>query len=169
MSEKLDVFNAFCISEQQCCMEIDSVLSRFLLHNHCRVQCIPMMFVLPSVVSEHSSRLIGDSTVRRATVLDGSRKRVSLAVIHTTRCLVVFGVFLFSPCVDMYHGSGDSLVWRWILRCMNLWLVLWTRQDRERFYVSSVYLVINTELCLSTEYRIWTQISRVHSPVVEGG
>ena len=67
----------------------------------------------------------------------------------------------------MYHGSGDSLVWRWILRCMNLWSVLWTRQDRERFYVSSVYLVINTELCQSTEYRICTQISRVHSPVVK--
>ena len=50
---------------------------------------------------------------------------------------------------------------------MNLWLVLWTRQDRERFYVSSVYLVINTELCQSTEYRIWTQISREHSPVVK--
>ena len=49
---------------------------------------------------------------------------------------------------------------------MNLGLVLWTRQDRERFYVSSVYLVIYTELCQSTEYRIWTQISRVHSPVV---
>ena len=94
-------------------------------------------------------------------------KRVSLAVIHTTRCLVVFGVFFISPCLDMYHGSGDSLVWRWILRCMNLWLVLWTRQDLVRFYVSSVYLVINTELCLSTEYRIWTQISRVHSPVVK--
>ena len=30
---------------------------------------------------------------------------------------------------------------------MNLWLVLWTRQD--------------------AEYRIWTQISRVHSPVVK--
>ena len=42
-----------------------------------------------------------------------------------------------------------------------------TRQDRERFYVSSVYLVINTELFQSTEYQIWTQISRVHSPVVE--
>ena len=67
----------------------------------------------------------------------------------------------------MYHGSGDSLVWRWILWCMNLWLVLWTRQDRERFYVSSVYLVINTELCQSTECRIWTQASRVHSPVVK--
>ena len=38
-------------------------------------------------------------------------------------------------------------MWRWILRCMNLWLVLWTRQD--------------------AEYRIWTQISRVHSPVVK--
>ena len=50
---------------------------------------------------------------------------------------------------------------------MNLWLVLRTRQNRERFYVSSVYLVINTELCQSTEYRIWTQISRVHSPVVK--
>ena len=50
---------------------------------------------------------------------------------------------------------------------MNLWLVLWTRQDLERFYVSSVYLVINTELCQDTEYRIWTQISRVHSPVVK--
>ena len=73
-------------------------------------------------------------------------KRVSLAVIHKTRCLVFFGVFLISPCLDM-HGSGDSLVWRWILRCMNLWLVLWTRQD--------------------TEYQIWTQISRVHSPVVK--
>ena len=47
------------------------------------------------------------------------------------------------------------------------WLLLWTRQDRERFYVSSVYLVINTELCQDTEYRIWTQISRVHSPVVK--
>ena len=80
---------------------------------------------------------------------------------------MVFGVFLFSPCLDMYHGSGDSLVWRWILWCMNLWLVLWTRQDRERFYVSSVYLVINTELCQSTECRIWTQASRVHSPVVK--
>ena len=90
-------------------------------------------------------------------------------VIHTTcfvRCPVVSVCSYFSPCLDMYHGSGDSLVWRWILRCMNLWLVLWTRQDRERFYVSSVYLVINTELCQSTEYRIWTQISRVHSPVV---
>ena len=47
------------------------------------------------------------------------------------------------------------------------WLLLWTRQDRERFYVSSVYLVINTELCQDTEYRIWTQISREHSPVVK--
>ena len=47
------------------------------------------------------------------------------------------------------------------------WLLLWTRQDWERFYVSSVYLVINTELCQDTEYRIWTQISRVHSTVVK--
>ena len=47
------------------------------------------------------------------------------------------------------------------------WLLLWTHEDRERFYVSSVYLVINTELCQDTEYRIWTQISRVHSPVVK--
>ena len=62
-------------------------------------------------------------------------------------CLMSSGLFLFSPCLDMYHGSVDSLVWRWILRCMNLWLVLWTRQD--------------------AEYRIWTQISRVHSPVVK--
>ena len=31
--KKLDVFNAFRISEQQCCMEIDSVLSRFLLRS----------------------------------------------------------------------------------------------------------------------------------------
>ena len=59
-----------------------------------------------------------------------SRKRVPM-VIHTmclVRCLVVS-------------------VWLSILRCMNLWLVLWTRQD--------------------AEYRIWTQISRAQSPVVE--
>ena len=87
-------------------------------------------------------------------------------LLSSTRHVVSWSLVCsyFSPCLDMYHGSGDSLVWRWILRCMNLRLVLWTRQDRERFYVSSVYLVINTELCQSTEYRIWTQISWVHSP-----
>ena len=45
--------------------------------------------------------------------------------------------------------------------------MFWTRQDRERFYVSSATMVIKTELCQYTEYRIWTQISRVHSPVVK--
>ena len=30
---------------------------------------------------------------------------------------------------------------------VNLWLLLWTRHDRERFYVSSVIVVIKTELC----------------------
>ena len=47
------------------------------------------------------------------------------------------------------------------------WLLLWTRQDQERFYVSSATMVINTGLCQYTEYRIRTQISRVHSPVVK--
>ena len=78
-------------------MEIDSVLSRFLLRNHCRVQCIPMMFVLPSVVSEHSSRLIGDSTVRRATVFDGSRRSFVCCHPHDTlsrgfRCVLIFSL-----------------------------------------------------------------------------
>ena len=128
-----------------------------------------MLFVLPSDVSEHSSRLIGDSTVMRVDAHSALAQGKESRLLSSTRHVVSWSLvlFLFSPCLDMYHGSGDSLVWRWILRCMNLWLVLWTRQDRERFYVSSVYLVINTELCQSTEYRIWTQISRVHSPVVK--
>ena len=50
---------------------------------------------------------------------------------------------------------------------VNLWLLFWTRQDRERFYVSSATMVIKTELCQYTEFRFWTQISRVHSPVVK--
>ena len=41
-----------------------------------------------------------------------------------------------------------------------LWLLIWTGQDRERFYVSST--------AMETKYRIWTQISRVHSLVVKG-
>ena len=68
--------------------------------------------------------------------------------------------------LDMYTRGTPFLrtcpVYRWWS-----WLLFWTRQDRERFYVSSVYLVINTELCQDSEYRIWTQISRVHSPVVK--
>ena len=50
---------------------------------------------------------------------------------------------------------------------VNLWLLFWTRQDQERFYVSSATMVIKTELCQYAEYRIWTRISRVHSPVVK--
>ena len=38
----------------------------------------------------------------------------------------------------------------------------------KRFCVSSATMGIKTELYLYTEYRTWTQISRVHSPVVKG-
>ena len=44
-------------------------------------------------------------------------------------------------------------VWKLSYCCADLWLLLWTRQDRERFYVSSATMVI--------------KISRVHSPVVK--
>ena len=58
-------------------------------------------------------------------------------------------------------------VWQLSHCSADLWLLLWTRQDRERFSVSSATMVIKTGLCQYTEYRIWTQISRVHSPVVK--
>ena len=53
-------------------------------------------------------------------------------LLSSTRHVVSWSLVCsyFSPCLDMYHGSGDSLVWPWILQCMNLWLVLWTRISR---------------------------------------
>ena len=66
----------------------------------------------------------------------------------------------------MYRGSGDWLVRRCILLCLELWWILWTHPDWERSDVSSVYLVIDTELRQNNEYRIGTQISRLHSLVV---
>ena len=49
--------------------------------------------------------------------IDVRFKEKSVACCHPldTLSLVVFGVFLFSPCLDMCHGSGDSLVWWWII------------------------------------------------------
>ena len=71
-------------------------------------------------------------------------------------CLVCSGLHV--RYTEAFNGSHCHV---------NLWLWYWTRQDRERFYVSSATMVIKTELCQYTEYRIWTQISRVHSPVVK--
>ena len=86
---------------------------RFLLRNHCRVQCIPMMFVLPSVVSEHSSRLIGDSTVMRVDAHSAIAQGKESRLLSSTRHVVSWSlVFLFSPCLDMFHRSWDSLVWQ---------------------------------------------------------
>ena len=91
---------------------------------------------------------------------------VVLCVLDCTRATLMYSTVFLDSLLDM-NTRGIPLsctcpVYRWWS-----WLLLWTRQDRERFYVSSVYLVINTELCQYSEYRIWTQISRVHSPVVK--
>ena len=36
----------------------------------------------------------------------------------------------FSPCQGMFHGCWDSVMWRSVLLCVDLWLVLWTRISR---------------------------------------
>ena len=91
---------------------------------------------------------------------------VVLYVLGCTRATLMYSTVPHDSLLDMYTRGIPFLctcpVYRWWS-----WLLLWTRQDQERFYVSSVYLVINTELCQDTEYQIWTQISRVHSPVVK--
>ena len=69
--------------------------------------------------------------------------------------------------LDMNNVCWYVLLWKLIHCYVNLWLLFWTRQDRERFYVSSAIMVIKTELCQFTEHRIWTQVSRVRSPVVK--
>ena len=94
-----------------------------------------------------------------------SSPHVVLYVLGCTRAILMYSMVLTDSLSDT-NTSGIPFpctcpVYRWWS-----WLLLWTRQDRERFYVSSVYLVINTELCQDTEYRIWTQIPRVHSSVV---
>ena len=95
-----------------------------------------------------------------------SSPHVVLYVLGCTRATLMYSTVPLDSLLDMYTRGIPFLctcpVYRWWSR-----LLLWTRQDQGRFYVSSVYLVINTELCQDTEYRIWTQISKVHSPVVK--
>ena len=55
--------------------------------------------------------------------------------------------------LDMNNVCWYVSVWKLSYCCADLWLLRWTRQDRERFYVSSATMVI--------------KISRVHSPVVK--
>ena len=91
---------------------------------------------------------------------------VVLCVLGCTRATLMHSMVPTDSLFDMNTRgipfSCTCPVYRWWS-----WLLFWTRQDRERFYVSSATMVIKTELCQYTEYRIWTQISRVHSPVVK--
>ena len=77
-------------------------------------------------------------------------------------CLVCSG--LHARYTDAFNGSYNSLLdmnnvcWYVLVRqlphcCADLWLLIWTRQDREGLSVSSATMVI--------------KISRVHSPVVK--
>ena len=107
----------------------------------------------------------------------GARKRVpaSSTCVIASCCLACSGLharytvhsMVLTDSLSDTNTSGIPFsctcpVYRWWS-----WLLLWTRQDQERFYVSSATMVIKTELCQYTEYRIRTQISRVHSPVVK--
>ena len=95
-----------------------------------------------------------------------SSPHVVLYVLGCTRATLMYSMVPNDSLSDT-NTSGIPFsctcpVYRW-----RSWLLLWTRQDKERFYVSSATMVINTELCQYNEYQIWTQISRVHSPVVK--
>ena len=91
---------------------------------------------------------------------------IMLYVLGCTRATLMYSTVPLDSLLDMNTRGIPFLctcpVYRWWS-----WLLLWTRQDQERFYVSSAIMEVNTELCQDTEYRIWTQISRVHSPVVK--
>ena len=58
------------------------------------------MFVLPSVVSEHSSRLIGDSTVLRvdahSAMAQGKESRLLSSTRHVVSWSLVWCVLIFS-------------------------------------------------------------------------
>ena len=95
-----------------------------------------------------------------------SSPHVVLYVLGSTRATLMHSMVLTDSVSDL-NTSGIPFsctcpVYRWWS-----WLLLWTRQDQERFCVSSATMVIKTELCQYTEYRIRTQFSRVHSPVVK--
>ena len=91
---------------------------------------------------------------------------IVLCVLGCTCATLMHSMVPAHSIFDMNNVCWYVLVWKLIHCYVNLWLLFWTRQDREGFYVSSATMVIKTELCQYTEYRIWTQISRVHSPVV---
>ena len=78
---------------------------------------------------------------------------VVLCVLGCTRATLIHSTVLNNSLSDMNNVSLYVSVWKLSYCCADLWLLLWTRQDRERFYVSSATMVI--------------KISRVHSPVVK--
>ena len=78
---------------------------------------------------------------------------VVLCVLGCTRATLIHSTVLTNSLSDMNNVSLYVSVWKLSYCCADLWLLLWTRQDRERFFVSSATMVI--------------KISRVHSPVVK--
>ena len=78
---------------------------------------------------------------------------VVLCVLGCTRATLTHSTVLTNSLSDMNNVSLYVSVWKLSYCCADLWLLLWTRQDLESFYVSSVTVVI--------------KISRVHSPVVK--
>ena len=78
---------------------------------------------------------------------------VVLCVLGCTRATLIPSTLLTNSLSDMNSVTLYVSVWKLSYYCADLWLLLWTRQDRERFYVSSATMVM--------------KISRVHSPVVQ--
>ena len=78
---------------------------------------------------------------------------VVLCVLGCTRATLIHSTVLNNSLSDMNNVSLYVSVWKLSYYCADLWLLFWTRQDRERFYVSSATMVI--------------KVSRVHSPVVK--
>ena len=78
---------------------------------------------------------------------------VVLCVLGCTRATLIHSTVLTNSLSDMNNVSLYVSVWKLSFCCADLWLLLWKRQGRERFHVSSATRVI--------------KISRVHSPVVK--
>ena len=78
---------------------------------------------------------------------------VVLCVLGCTHATLIHSTVLNNSLLDMNNVSMYVSVWKLSYCCADLWLLLWTRQGGERFYVSSATMVI--------------KISRVHTPVVE--
>ena len=119
----------------------------FLLRNHCRVQT-STMFVLHGMTEDlllslffcvsafvlSQCRSIGASTVRRVTVLVGSRNRAPSVIHAIARSIATsvlwFCVFLPIPLSNMNNEGWYAFVCQLIHCCANLWLFLWTQISR---------------------------------------